>query len=85
MTVGVNEVGDPVLQPFRFGQNAISFKGGIYQGAGLGSPVTEQVAAYGHPGQPYLLNFHSLVIIPNKLTFVLGRLSFTATEHRFAS
>jgi hypothetical protein len=28
----------------------------------LGCLVTDQVAKYGHPGQPYLFNLHSLVL-----------------------
>jgi hypothetical protein len=60
MAVGVNDVGDPVLQPLRFGQNVIGFKGGVYQGTSFGAFIPDQVAKYGHPGQPYLFNLHSL-------------------------
>jgi hypothetical protein len=62
MTVGVNDVGYPVLQPFSFGQNAIRVKCRIYQGAGFSVFIANQVTEYGHPGQPYLLNIHSLVL-----------------------
>lgn len=79
MTVGINNMGYPVLLLLGFGQNVISFKGRIYQGASFCVFVANQITEHGHPGQPYLLNFHNGFSIPNKLTIVPGRLNFTAT------
>jgi hypothetical protein len=74
MTMSVNDVGYPVLQPLGFGQNTIGFKGRIYQGAGFCIFVTNQVTEYSHPGQSYLLNYHIIHILTDRRSKPKNRL-----------
>jgi len=61
MTMGVNDVGSPVLQPFCFGQNSIGFNSSMRPIFFLNKAFFIKFT---------LMNLSSGYIIPNKLTFV---------------